>query len=782
MAAVLIALLAPMAPAGAADDPFAVASQRWRDYLTGGTAFDPAAAPYAEAVARITSAAQADRAAMIRTPTTDLWPDLTSATVTADRHETFIRVKGMALAYATRGSALAGDPSLLSDILWALDWLGANRYNTTSVNDGNNWYWALGIPMEINDTILMLNGRVPQARVDAFMAAERRFLPGVYTTGAYSTGANRAWSAKVIALRGVIQSNSTLTAQAAREIVPIMRYVTTGDGYYERGGFIQHSTLPYVGGYGISAIELLAQVLYLFDESPWDVTDSSTGNLQKSVETTYAPFIWRGVMMDSVRGREISREYRTDIEAGSATIRAIAHLADSAEPTPRRSLRAAVKRMLADADLPRFQSTSSLYALVSTQGILADTSLAAAQPVVGARTFASMDRYVHRTSEYAFGVSSSSSRITNFETATNGENQKAWYTADGMTYLYTRDTKQYSSHFWATVNRYRLPGTTVDTRVKGVNDGRNYLTKQPFSGGLASAAGSYGVYGMILDAPQSYLGANKAWFTFDDEIVALGSGINDPGLTGTGWDGRPKHVETIVEDRRVEAADQTLVVDGAAVTSSAVTYSNPAWASLSGSKGRIGYVFPGSESLRAGRTTQTGAWVDVNAKNGSTTPRTDTYFSLWFDHGTAPVDAKYSYVLLPGATTAETKAYAASPDTVVLANSTAVSAVKDLTKNAVGAVFWRASPTTVNVGGAAFLTSSGRSVVSTAETGVSLSVSIADPTQAQTGPITITIDRAAKRVMSSSAAVTVTQLSPKIVLQVNVTGTRGAVETVKLGY
>lgn len=684
--ALVAAVLPAPEPAVAAAAPFADARAHWLHHLTGGDDFDPAAAPYAATVERITATAESHRQTIVANPTTDLWTDLDSATVTSDRHETFVRVREMALAYSTHGSALEGDQVLLTTITRALDWLSANRYNTSSVNDGNTWYWALGIPMELNDTITMLFDELAPARVNAFMAAEKRFLPGVYTTGPYSTGANRAWSAKVIALRGILTSSATLTTQAMNGIVPVMEHVTTGDGYYERGGFIQHTSIPYVGGYGASAIQLVAEVMHMLDDSPWAVVHPATANIYAAVRATYAPFIWRGAMMDSVRGREISREYNQDRDAGARTIQAIDLLAGSAaSPATQQQLRSIVKRMLQDADLGAYDAVSSIDEIESARALLGDESLAAAAAPLGAVTFASMDRYVHRSAGYAFGVSASSARITNFETASNGENQKAWYTADGMTYLYTADTTQYTGNYWATVNRYRLPGTTVDTRKKGVNDGRNYRSKQTFSGGVASAAGSYGAYGMILDAVQSNLVAQKAWFTFDDEVVALGSGINDPAISGTGWDGRPLHVESIVENRRVEASDQSLVVDGTAVTSStAAAFANPAWAQLSGSRGQVGYVFPGAEPLRAAKTTSTGSWFDVNAKNGTRIPRTDTYFSLWVDHGTATANATYSYVLLPGSTTTQTRAYATSPETTVLANTTAVAAVKETTKNAVG--------------------------------------------------------------------------------------------------
>ena len=73
-----------------------------------------------------------------------------------------------------------------------------------------------------------------------------------------------------------------------------------------------------------------------------------------------------------------------------------------------------------------------------------------------------MDRVVHRSSEYIFGISAYSDRTYMYESM-NQENLNGYHTADGMTYLYSGDTTQYSSRFWATVNPNRLPGTTVDT-------------------------------------------------------------------------------------------------------------------------------------------------------------------------------------------------------------------------------------------------------------------------------------------------------------------------------
>ncbi|MGC5224818.1 polysaccharide lyase 8 family protein [Micromonospora sp. DT81.3] len=766
-----------------AADSFADARQRWADYLTGGADFDPAAQPYADAVARVTATAREHWDAMDRTPQAELWADLSSATSVADTHESYIRLQEMTVAYATKGSALRGNPDLLASLLVGLDWLSANRYNTQTVRDTNTWYWALGIPLELNDITVLLYDKLGSTRIQSYIAAQTRFLPGVYTSGPYSTGANRAWSVMVVALRGVIAKDPAMTTQAQKGIVPVMQFVTTGDGYYERGGFIQHSTVPYAGGYGTSALRLVSQVMYLFEGSPWEVTDPATMNIYNAVRVTHAPFLTDGVKMDSVRGREISREYNQDRDAGSTTIRAIALLAESAPDTVARQLRSGLKRLLLDAELPAYQASSSIYDLELAAAVLNDPAVVPGTTPVGAFAFSSMDRFVHRAKTYDFAVSGSSSRITNFETANTGENQKAWYTGDGMTYLYTDDTAQYTGNYWATVNRYRLPGTTVDTRKKGVNDGRNYLSRQNFAGGLSSASGTAGAFGMILDGAQTNLLANKAWFSFDNEIVALGSGINDPALSGTGWDTTPVHVESIIDNRRLEAADQKLTVDGKGITSAtAISFSNPRWAQLSGSRGQIGYTFPGAESLRAAKTSNAGSWFDINAKTGSTQKRTDSYFALWVNHGVAPSNATYSYVVLPNASTARTQSYAAAPETIVLTNTTAVSAVKETKLNAVGAVFWKDAPATVKVGGVNFLSASRKAVVMTEATASGISLTVTDPTQANTAGLTVTLNRPAKSVLSASPGVRVVQLSPTVIIEVATAGAAGAPFAVKLGY
>ncbi|KRE69601.1 polysaccharide lyase family 8 super-sandwich domain-containing protein [Paenibacillus sp. Soil750] len=182
---------------------------------------------------------------------------------------------------------------------------------------------------------------------------------------------------------------------------------------------------------------------------------------------------------------------------------------------------------------------ANLSILQLAKAVMNDTNIIPRGELALTKVFAGMDRAISLKPEsgYGFGVSMSSNRIANYENGIN-QNVKGWYTGEGMTYLYNNDLRQYID-YWPTVNKYRLPGTTVDTRVRADGSNANYLSPSTWTGGT-ELLNQYAAVGMDLQGAGSTLKAKKSWFTFDDEIVALGSGINST-------DGRV--IETTIENR-----------------------------------------------------------------------------------------------------------------------------------------------------------------------------------------------------------------------------------------
>jgi hypothetical protein len=119
-------------------------------------------------------------------------------------------------------------------------------------------------------------------------------------------------------------------------------------------------------------------------------------------------------------------------------------------------------------------------------------------------------------------------------------------------------------------------------------------------------------------------------------------------------------------------------------------------------------------------------------------------------------------------TTAAVSNYANSPDIVILTNSTFTQAVKKTALGVVAANFW-----TNGTSSADLITVSDKSSVMTLEQSNSIVVGISDPTQTNKGTITATLNRAAQNLVSADPGVTVVQLSPQIILSVNVNGSHG---------
>nr|WP_267238032.1 MULTISPECIES: polysaccharide lyase family 8 super-sandwich domain-containing protein [Microbacteriaceae] len=158
--------------------------------------------------------------------------------------------------------------------------------------------------------------------------------------------------------------------------------------------------------------------------------------------------------------------------------------------------------------------------------------------------------------------------------------------------------------FWPGLHR---EGRHPLVRVAGAS--KNIRPAVDFVGSLRSSSGRSGVAAQRLDAASSTLVAQKAWFLFDDEVVAVGAGVTATGQTGTGWDGKTRHVETVIDQRTVSLANQTVVVDGAAAATTVGTpqnFTDPAWAHISGPTGSVGYTMPRAAPLTVLREHRTG--------------------------------------------------------------------------------------------------------------------------------------------------------------------------------
>ena len=687
----------------------------------------------------------------------------------------FGKLVQLALAYRTNGSKFHNNSQLKKDIVEGMDWMLANHYNPSIEWYDNWWDWVIGIPMTLNNLLVLMYSELDKEQLDKAMESMHFFAPDVTYEGA-STGANKVWQCKIMALRGIISHNPKQLKMAIDGLDSEFKYVTSKDGFYRDGSFVQHQWHPYTGGYGRSLLRELVDIIVMVDNSEWEVPEKNVQMIYEWIQNSFVPVIYRGALMDMVRGREASRT-ESDRMAGHSLLLSFIRLSQIAPEKEKSYLQSFVKTNILEDRYRDFLTNVPSYLLSTTKEILSDQSIAPMESKSLNKIFAAMDRVVHIQPEFAFGLSMSSSRIENYETI-NGENLKGWHTGDGMTYLYDNDLRQYSDNFWPTVNAYRLPGTTEDTRPReaktlpfgeGLLYADGYKSPRNWVGG-SSICGKYGIAGMWFNAQDCSLEAKKSWMMVGDEIVAVGTGINSK-------DNRT--IETTVENRKMnDTSIYHFHSDGNEILTSDGEWrlNNCHWVHFESENDQssIGYYFPEQPILNVQKKVHTGTWFEINQLYRLYNPIDRRYFTLWFDHGKNPLNDTYTYVLLPGKNLAETEKYAKNPNSIILVNTPQVQAIHNKRENVTGINFWEASDSYVKN-----ISVDAPASVIIKETSDELVIGISDPTQSNK-TISVIVDRDLNGIKTSDPEIEVLEISPQLKLKVNVNNALGSTRSITL--
>ncbi|MET4783174.1 polysaccharide lyase 8 family protein [Glaciihabitans sp. UYNi722] len=763
--AALVAVLLSAAPAdkAAAADSFDAVRDTWSQMLTGGTAYDPTTPAIAARLGGIDSDAQARWDTLDISPSrTSLWSDLASSTISSHVTSSYVRIRTMALAYATHGSTLEGNTALRTDILGALDWMQVNRFNLTNTKYDNWWDWEIGAPLALNDTMVLMYPDLTETKITLYQGAVNRFTPSVSMTGA-----NRAWTSQVVMGAGVLQKSDPKLVNARDGMSPVFDYVTSGDGFYRDGSFIQHAVLAYTGSYGAALLKTVADVMVVLNGSPWQIVDTDQQYVYDWVFRGFDPLMVNGAVMDMVRGRELSRYYSQDHVSGQEIISAVLRLSQSAPSPTSAQLKTIVKGWVADDTSRNFLEFASIQSIVRMLAIQAAPSVPTRPPLTGSFVFPGMDRAAYRTQDWSVGFSMFSARQGAYESG-NGENLKGWFTSYGQTYLYNDDLNYYGDAYWPTVDPYYLPGTTVASVARSLGSGSAYLNTRAWVGG-ATVAGQYSAIGQSLEdnARASDLAAKKSWFTVGGQVIALGAAITATTAT---------EVHTTVDNRKLLSGSANAVFANGSPVGSSGTWSQPVTGvrslMIAGAQQstNVGYYFPNPTSMQLKQETRSGAWSQIDSRtNTPTATITRPYATASITHGTAPTNASYAYVMLPGLSAAQLAGYTAFPSMQVIANTRDLQAVRDVSRGVVAANFWAATSQQAGI-----ITSNTRAAVVVEEKNGMLSVAVADPTQTNTGTIQVELAKSATGTLTADPRITVTQLSPTIKLTINVNGAKGA--------
>jgi uncharacterized repeat protein (TIGR02543 family) len=509
-------------------------------------------------------------------------------------------------------------------------------------------------------------------------------------------------------------------------------------------------------------------------------------------ENAIEPLMFKGELHGGVVGRSLQMVAAEKHGCGLNILITITALAATAPSEKTAEIKAFIKEML----LSDTEYGGLIFAMAGMREanmlatLLDDESITRRGDANFARVYGGMDRAVKTNADYSFGVAMSSYRIGAYESITK-RNVRAWYTGDGMTYLYTNDLKKYTDAYWAAVDYHRISGTTVETmrRDDAKSDGIDYkspgdLVRTNSWAGGSEISGRYAAVGMEITphtyflsndydthvSAQTTLNAKKSWFMFDDEIVALGAGITATGVNT---------VETILENYKLnEAGDNAFIVNGTPMstalgpsgTSNGV---NTILMQGNAQYSDVGYYFPTPQSVSYVREARTGNFKDVDAL-ALADPITRNYLAFYIDHGLTPDNASYSYVVIPNTTGEALAGYAQKSPVTVLQNNALAQAVNHSRLRVTGINFWTDTVQTV-----AGITSDKKASVMLRDYADRYELAVSDPTHLAS-VITLNLVRGYKSVISKDSAVTVNggASGSSASVNINVAGAKGKTFTV----
>lgn len=736
----------------------------------------------------------------------------------------FKKVLSMCKAYAAEGGALYQNQDMLKDITNILDFLCGSCYTAKSQTD-NWWTWEIGIPKDLIPALILIYGGLTEEQVMAYTETLYFFQPDPFHEGVINTasthgqGYREAQGANIIdcsttavglgALRednelvylGMLASSQTFVIQNVEDSAQIAAN-GYNSGFYPDGSYLDHIKVPYLGAYGIEFMKGGAKIPSLLAGTPWKYPEQVQDNLESYIVEGFGNGMYKGMMLDCLKGRSVSRPASSNQAAGREAMMIILQIVDSFSQEAKETTLSALKAWLEEDEgfIDSLVGAENMAIKKKAKEILEDTSIQSNIAPVH-KSYPLMDRVVHRTEDYLFALSMYSERIQNTEIM-NDENRFGWHQNNGMTYIYDEDN-QYTENYWNTVNPLRLPGTTVvpvnigtgKPDGSGFAQGGDFCSKESWVGG--TSIGNYGVSGMSFsgetqgiagDAPVSYapdLKGKKSWFMFDDEMVCLGAGITNKNME--------LPVETTIENKKLrkDGSNQLLVngekteipVKEANVKElvertadvSGTSFEQVNWAHLEGNQSvGTGYYFPEENTeiqVRRGQTT--GSWKDVGTFEGEST---ENYLEMWVDHGQNPENASYSYVLLPETSAEETENYAQAPKVTILENSSEVQAVRHETLKITGINFWQEQGGSIDG-----ITSDKAASVMLQETEQgTVKVSVSDPTMKNKGNIQLTLEEEIADCVQLDENVTCEKTENGAVLTFAMAGTNGAASMAEL--
>ena len=271
----------------------------------------------------------------------------------------------------------------------------------------------------------------------------------------------------------------------------------------------------------------------------------------------------------------------------------------------------------------------------------------------------------------------------------NGEGKKNYHFGEGSTMIFKTGNEYLNARVgW---NYRAIPGTTVEQKTDTlplVNWGGNANSYNTFAGGLSD--GNYGLCAFQLHRAYKYskVTANKGYFFFDNEFVALGSEIKSSSDSDY-------EVWTTI-DQPERKTDITYFINGKRHTIPLDSNVQLSFTNITGAAwfhcNDKGYIISSNKkglNIKLWAEKRKGDWCDLDVKYRSGDVQTVNIFQLSINHLTKPKDGKYAYLVIPNITEEKMCSYLKRIPIRILENSDSIQAVQYSDSNITEIVFYK---------------------------------------------------------------------------------------------
>ena len=554
-------------------EEFAQGRKVWRDRTVGNAETNDLSNPLiVEKIAQIDRTCEKQLARMNLQPdATVLFGEMRTPIESDELSKLYCPLWDMARAYGTYGSKYYKDADLREKIRYGMQWgyehmYGEAEFTNTGWRDTtacNWWHWMVGAPDPITDILITMEDEFTREEKERYLKLFVWFL-----TWRCNTDASAMTRVVICTKTALILEKADMLLASYHDYNHTIR-VQMGSSMRIDYTDWSHA-MPYNVGYGHLKLDRSLYVAHKLAGTAMQYRSPRTYNIFEMLQFCFGPAIYRCQAYVMLHGRNT---HITESSAGARICVDCLNMLGLFGEEEDAFIKAFVRRNAATDTLIKLMK--SWCPLNNCADLAEVIAMPMPEPLLFAYAWFTGDRMTQHRNDYAIGISMNSSRSKSYESILD-MNKMGWYTTDGATFYYTAyDEGQYDGEnfLFNPEVAHRIPGTTEDVRpreARSVYENPWYSTT-PFAGSITirdqfgMAAMEYVSehfegpafdntcgYGGTRGVFENDLFANKAWFTFDNALVCLGSAVSST---------MHSEIKTTIEHRRIfRDAERDIVV------------------------------------------------------------------------------------------------------------------------------------------------------------------------------------------------------------------------------